>query len=115
MGIESRFAKKRAALDVCVTIIGAVIVLDNAGDEESYLPVTGVRYLLTGRGCTDQIGHNTFEVREGRIPGLFVIFFGSKAKFLLVCPAMHTYVYYLMSEMSKLAELPGLEALNISA
>lgn len=46
-----RSARSRAALDVWVGPIAAVIDLDNARDEKLPLQVTGGRYLLTSRDC----------------------------------------------------------------
>lgn len=41
-------AKRRAALDVWMRMIGATMNFKDAGDEELYLTVTSVRYSVTG-------------------------------------------------------------------
>lgn len=56
------FAKQRAALDVWENISGPMMGLDIAENEELYLPVISGRYLLGGRDCLDQTGHNDIEV-----------------------------------------------------
>lgn len=71
--------------------------LAEAGGEKHYLPVTGDRYLLTGRTCPDQARHNNFEVRQGRSTGFFVITTWSEGTDLLLFPALHTYVFYQIS------------------
>lgn len=48
-------------------MIGAIIALEGARDENLYLPVAGGLYILTSLDCLDQTKHNVFEVREGQI------------------------------------------------
>lgn len=57
-----KFARKPATLNVLVGMIGVAIDLNNDGNAELNLPLTGGRYLLAGRGCPDQTGHNDFEI-----------------------------------------------------
>lgn len=96
-----------------VGMIGAVISSDSAGHEKLLLPVTGGRYVLNGLDCQDQAGQNDFEDRESRTPGSFILVSGSEALFLLVCPALHTYTHYPISEKKNFAELMSLEELAI--
>lgn len=39
-------------------MIGAIVDLDTAGNEELYIPVTGGQHLLDGRNFPDKAGHN---------------------------------------------------------
>lgn len=57
------FARKRAALDVQVTMNGVLMGLDSAANKEIYLPVTAGRYFLIGRDYPDQTDHNDFDVQ----------------------------------------------------
>lgn len=98
-------ARRRAALDVSVAMIGAKMSLDSAGDEEPYLPVTGVRHPSPSPGCPDYTGHNVLEVQGRRSSGFLLLISGSEALCLLVYPASHTYVHQPISEKWKLAEL----------
>lgn len=63
-----RFAINRSTLDVIVGIIGAIVVLDIAGNEDLYIPVTSSRHFLTSSGYLDQIGLNDFTVRKAPSP-----------------------------------------------
>lgn len=89
--------------------------LSGADDEEIHLPVTRAWYLLTGRGCLGQIGHNDFEMREARSPGFFVPVPMSEATCLLVCSVLYTCVYYSMFEKKNLAEILRLEKVTTPA
>lgn len=77
--------------------------------KELNLLVTGAEYLLTGRSYMDQTVYRGFENREGRSPRLFVMVSGSEARFLLICPAAHTYEQYPMFATIKLSKLLHLE------
>lgn len=87
-----------------VRLTGATIVMNIDGNEKLHLPVTSSPYLLTVHGCLDQMEQNVFEVRKGRNPEFFKLFSGSKAIFLLVCLASHTYVHYPITGKKKLTE-----------
>lgn len=92
-GSRVNFAKKRAALNVRVEIIGTELALHNARNEELYLPVTGARYLLTGHHCQDQTSHNDSEIRERQSPES-VLVCTSEALCLLVRLASQNYLQY---------------------
>lgn len=92
-------------MDVCVEIMGAVMVLGIVGDKELYIAVSDSQYLLTGRGCLEQNEHSDLEVRIGRSPEVFVLVYGSEVICLLVCSAFHIYEHYPLGEKKKLAEL----------
>lgn len=90
---ELKVSRKRTALGVRLGMSGAKMVLDTARDKELYLPVTGGKYFLTGRGCQKHIGLNDFEVQESRSPGCFLVIPEAEPMFLLLCPASHTYIH----------------------
>lgn len=104
---ESRvlFPMGRAALDVYLGMIGSVVALDIARNEELYFSVTGGLYLLTGRNFHNQPEGNSFEVGEGRSPGFFVVVSGYEALCLIVCLVSRIYLHYLKAEKKKLADL----------
>lgn len=56
------FAIRRAGLNVWLDILGAIMAFDIAENEELYVPVTGSRFLLTGRESSEQTAHNDFKV-----------------------------------------------------
>lgn len=62
-----------------VEITGAIMIKDNTGDENLYLPLTGGQNCLTGVDCTDKTKHNDFEVQNGRSSLFITRDFGSEA------------------------------------
>lgn len=50
---RNMFARRRAALDVWVKVIGVMRALKSAGDKELYVPVSGGRYVFTGSDFLD--------------------------------------------------------------
>lgn len=104
---ESRvkFSRSRAALDVLVEMIDAMIILDRATDEELYLLGTGFRYLLLCGELPEQTVHNDFKVLKDSGSGFFILLFGFEAICILGCSASYTYVHYPMDENIKLAQL----------
>lgn len=52
-----KFARRRAAINLRVKIIRAMMALYSDGDKELYIAVTGVWHLLKGRDCLDQAGN----------------------------------------------------------
>ena len=94
-------AEKRAHLDVWIGILLSMMNLDNGGRARSYFPRTGGRFLLTGKRCTPQVGHNDFPVREGDgSPGYFVIVTGPEMAHLWVAPSSHIYICLLYTSPS---------------
>lgn len=108
-----RIAKRQTALGTWIQIIGAILTLHTAEDEELSLPVPAARYLLKSRDCLGQPEHNVFNFRDGRSPGSFVMVSRSEAIYLLICPAWHIHLQYPMSEKMKLAKLLHLEEVRI--
>lgn len=51
-------------MDLFVRMTGAITALDIAENEELYLPVTGVWYLLTGHDPPEQSGYSYLESRK---------------------------------------------------
>lgn len=111
--IPAKFARRQAALDAQLAMLGAIIGLDSAEDEGPYLPMTRGWYHLTSRHCPDQTGHNAFEVQDGMSPAFFRLVSGPKVICVLVCHVLHTYLHYLISENKELVEVLRLEEVNI--
>ena len=109
----AKFGYFRAALDVCLGWLAGMFDLDNRSKEQCWLPITGGRPLLTGRGCADQCGHNDFVVDQGKNPGYFFIVTGPEKASLHVCPGSHRYVFYHESRRRLLAEILEMEEIQI--
>lgn len=112
---REKLASSKAALDVLVEIIGAIMTLNIAENQELYQIVTGELYLLTSCNCRDQSRHDDFEGAEDWSPGFFVLISRSKAKCLIVCSVSYIYLHHPMTEKKKRAELLYLEEVAISA
>lgn len=108
-----RTARRRAALDVWLGILGAILGLESAEDKDIYLLKTGGCYRLIGSACREQAWHNESEVREGRRAGFFLLVSQFEALCLLVCSASHTDLHNLMPERKVLAQLLRLEKVTI--
>lgn len=87
-----RFARRRAAVNVWVTLLGSTMHFKNAGDEEIYLHVDGSRRLLTGLDWPDYTGYNDFENGKGGILSFPVLVSVTERLLLRVCPP-HTLMY----------------------
>lgn len=61
-------------------IVGAMMVLDNAENEELYLPVASDYFLLKGRDRPDQTRYNDYDVRGDQSSVIFVVASESEAK-----------------------------------
>lgn len=81
--------------------------------EPHYLLNTGGRFLLTGKGCSDQCGHDDFEYREDKSSAYFLIVTGSEISSLWLCAGSHLFVQYTAAEKMKLAASSKLEAMEI--
>lgn len=62
------YARRRTALDVGLEMVGAMMDLDEDGDENYFLAVTCGRNFKPGWECFDRTQHNEPENREGRCP-----------------------------------------------
>lgn len=102
-------------MGVSVQKSGAMVTLDWVGGQRVRTPLTGDRYLLTGRLLLDQTGHNVSEVREGRMLWILVLVPWSENMYRLVCRTSHIYVHYTGNVKKKLAELLHLEEAAIPA
>lgn len=60
-------------MDTWLGGIGATMKLNSAGEKELYLPVTGRRYLLTERDCSNLEKPSSLKVQPGRNIALFVM------------------------------------------
>lgn len=98
-------ARRRAALHICVRIIGAIIASDIAEKEQHYLPVTGDSCLLTSTNFPDQAGHKHFKAWKSRGVEFFMLNFWSETQCLSIYPLSQTYVHYPMVGIDRLAEL----------
>lgn len=60
--------KRLVASEMWDGMIGAMVCLDDAGEEREapYLPRTGKIYKIAGRACLSQHGHNYFNVLKGK-------------------------------------------------
>lgn len=72
------FARRLAAPDVWVGLIGAKMALSGAEDEGIYLAVTGGRFLPAGRNFPEQTGHNNSKVSESQSQAFSYWFLGVK-------------------------------------
>lgn len=77
--------------------------------------MTSGRNVLSDRDCPDQSAHNDYVVWKGRSHWFFVLYSRFEAIFLLVRPALHTFLHYPMAEKKQLAELLLLQEVNIPA
>lgn len=108
-----KFAERRAALDVWIGIVSSLLDMDRRGKDRSWLPKTGGRFLLSGKGVTDQCGHNDFPVRESGSPGYFFLVTGPAKASLHVCPGSHLYVRYHKSRRELLRKSLQMEEVAI--
>lgn len=108
------FAKQRAAWDLSVGIIAAMMAFDISENKELYVPVTDDRFLLTGRDCPLHTGCNDFEGRERRHPAAFVLVSDSECINVLVYHLSHIYVYYSVAEKKSLSKLLRLKVVNLA-
>ena len=108
-----KYSERRAAMDVWIGWVVALLNLDHDVYFKSWLPGTGGRLLLTGKDADDQCGHNDFVVRDGESPGYFVIANGPHTTSLLVAPSSHKYVKYEKSRLHMLSRTLEMEEIDI--
>ena len=107
-------AQRRAYLDVWIGIMVSLLNVDDNGKVNVYIPRTGGRWLLTGRYCKIQVGHNDFHIILGSIcPGYFAIVTGAERVYLWVCPGSHQYVHYNKKEREGLSANLKMERIEI--
>ena len=107
-------AQRRAYLDVWIGIMVSLLNIDDNGKVNVYVPRTGGRWLLTGRYCKIQVGHNDFHIIVGNIcPGYFAIVTGAERVYLWVCPGSHQYVHYNKKEREGLSANLKMERIEI--
>ena len=82
-------------------------------DRDLYLPVSGGRFLLTGKDCPAQVGHNDFDHRQGTGPGFFVIVTGAEPANLWVCDGSHKHVGLSAKKRNQLAQILRLKRITI--
>ena len=87
--------------------------IDNDGKWKCRIPTTGGRALISGRGLSDQNGHNDFEYRKGLCPGFFAIVTGNDLVNLWVCKSSHQYIWYSDTDKRYLADLIVLSQIQI--
>lgn len=96
---------RRAALDLWIGWLLALMDLDHNGEWPSFFPCSGGRFLNTANGCLDQTGHNDFPVTPGTSPGFFVIVTARESARLWTCQSSHKYVFYSDEDKRKMADL----------
>jgi len=106
-------AVRRSYLDVWVCMLLALMGVDNDGKWKCRIPSTGGRALISGKGLSDQNGHNDFEYRKGLCPGFFVIVTGNDLVHLWVCKSSHQYIWYSDADKRDLADLMVLSQIQI--
>jgi hypothetical protein len=100
-----RLAERRAHLDVWVSMALASLDIDRGGSRPVFIPRTGGRFLLTGKHCERQTGHNDFPVRNPEdSPGYFAIVTGAETATIWVAPGSHAYVFYPQEAKSLLSQ-----------
>lgn len=109
-----RYSVRCAVLDVWIGSVASLIGLDDDGQLETSLLATGGRFLLTGKGVTDQCGRNDFCVEVDVSPGYSVIDTGHHGSFLHVCPFSHSYVLYHQMRKYVLANTLKMEEVDIT-
>lgn len=92
-----------------------MMALDITEHENAYLHVPDGLYLLTSLDCPGQTRHSYLPVHEGQSRRFSVLVSGSEGIFLLVRPALRTYVHYQRPENKNLAELLCSEEVSIPA
>ena len=115
------YAYKRAHIDVWIGMLASMLHLDNASRtsdidsfEPLYIPVTGGRYLFTGKDCDVQVGHNEFAQRPtGKTPGYFVMVTGPEAVSLYVVDHSHNWISYPEETKKILIENQHLKKITI--
>ena len=98
-------ARRRAALDLWMGWLLSLLNLDNYAQWESFVPKSGGRFLMTGKECPAQVGHNDFAVVKGQSPGYFAMVTGTEQCSLWVCPASNNYVLYDDTDRRSLARV----------
>lgn len=93
--IQVKSARRKAAFDVWLRILCAILSLNNAGDEELHVLVTVGQSLLTVHGCPDYSWHSNIVDREDRNPGFIMLVSRSGNICMLLRPASYTYVHLL--------------------
>lgn len=71
-----RFERRLPTLDLWVVLATVLLGSDDVGPEELHVLATDGQYLLSGRECPDQTGHNAFEVRQIRVLDSLSLFLG---------------------------------------
>ena len=111
-------AVSRASLDVWIGQLVALLQLSSDGGEKLFIPKTGGRLLLTGKGCPRQKPHNDFQVRDcsgEKEPGYFIIVSGDEEFPLWVCDYSHHFVYGNIEERKAFAKSTKLRCITVPA
>ena len=103
-------AEKRALLDLRIGAIAAAMRLgkEKQGEDAMTIPVSGGRFLYTGKGCPRQVLHTDFEVNRRRdpnkLPGYFAVCTTGIESPLWVVPGSHLFLRRSSEAMRKIAE-----------
>ena len=79
-------AERRAALDLWIGWVCSMLDVDNHCTWRTEIPNGGGRFLMTGKDCPPQHGHNDFDVKETGSPGYFTIRTASEPISLWIAP-----------------------------
>lgn len=79
------------------------------------MPGPGGQYLLAGRECVHQTGHNDFDFGEDRSLRFSVLVSRSKVIYLIVRPMLRSNMQYLVAETRKHTELLHLKEAAFSS
>lgn len=81
--------------DVWLECIAAPLTLDGAHNDKLLMPRTKGRFVLTGKYCKQQCGHNNFHtVIVNRCPRFFMITAVEEQASVFVCQCSPLYVFY---------------------
>lgn len=92
------FAQARAAMDLSMGQIEALLMIHQRLLEAMWFPNTADRYLLTGKGCQAQVKHTHFEYEQDRILRYFPLGIGPKVTMIWACHSLHWPSNYSMRE-----------------
>ena len=106
-------AERRAALDLWIGWVCSMLDVDNHCTWRTEIPNGGGRFLMTGKDCPPQHGHNDFDVRETGSPGYFTITTASEPISLWIAPGSQKYVHLSDIEKERIAMCLEMELITI--
>lgn len=104
----------RALLNMRVEFTAAVTRPEETYSDQLLISKTGGQFLITGKFCPPQTGHNVLEHRQGKNSWYFFIVRGFEECTIWVATEGHNCVLHSEEERTKLCKVNRMEEMRLS-